>query len=513
MATRRIAPLALTLFLALLATHRAGRDASAQEVPRAFKVVVKEGKAETDELPLDPLPHIEARYAGGMLFGLTLDGARITCTAENSVYPRLRIDNQEYQPGYDLMTGQPATAQPLPPGPGGKKRFGTRTQWRFNKLLMTQMIEIVPSTPEGLAPIGPKRRLDTVRISYLFENTDTKNYTVEYRAFVDSLINTNDGALFASPGAPGEILDGQTFQDKTLPKYLQVLENPSWKKPGMVATMTLKFGGKVEGPSKVVLTNTAALNAGWELPVQKAGGDSAFGLYWAPKVLKPGEKRHMVWAYGGGVAGNPDGEGKVSLALGGSFEPGKQFSVLATVEDPVAGQTLTLELPPGLERLEGMERQPVAVPGEGREGVVLWKGRVLRPGEFVLKVRSSTGTTQVKTIQIEFVADKNESASGKSAASAQEGSMGMSASLVHYTGRVQGVGFRDTVADIARDHAVTGWVKNLPDGRVELLVEGTPTAVRSFLTAVRERWKKNIEKEEGDERKPTGKHAGFLVTR
>ena len=41
-----------------------------------------------------------------------------------------------------------------------------------------------------------------------------------------------------------------------------------------------------------------------------------------------------------------------------------------------------------------------------------------------------------------------------------------------YQGRVQGVGFRYTVASIARRFPVTGYVKNLPDGNVELAVDG-----------------------------------------
>jgi acylphosphatase len=56
---------------------------------------------------------------------------------------------------------------------------------------------------------------------------------------------------------------------------------------------------------------------------------------------------------------------------------------------------------------------------------------------------------------------------------------------VHYSGRVQGVGFRYTVRRIALQFAVTGFVKNLPDGRVELVVEGRPAEIRSMLRVVR----------------------------
>ena len=57
---------------------------------------------------------------------------------------------------------------------------------------------------------------------------------------------------------------------------------------------------------------------------------------------------------------------------------------------------------------------------------------------------------------------------------------------VFYEGRVQGVGFRYTARQIAKGFDVTGWVKNLPDGRVELQVNGAADEVRAFLEAIRE---------------------------
>jgi acylphosphatase len=55
---------------------------------------------------------------------------------------------------------------------------------------------------------------------------------------------------------------------------------------------------------------------------------------------------------------------------------------------------------------------------------------------------------------------------------------------VFYEGHVQGVGFRFTVRHIAKGFDVTGWVRNLPDGRVELRVTGDEEEVRAFLDQV-----------------------------
>ena len=55
---------------------------------------------------------------------------------------------------------------------------------------------------------------------------------------------------------------------------------------------------------------------------------------------------------------------------------------------------------------------------------------------------------------------------------------------VLYEGNVQGVGFRWSVRDAAKGFDVTGWVRNLPDGRVELQVTGDDDEVRAFLERI-----------------------------
>ncbi len=56
---------------------------------------------------------------------------------------------------------------------------------------------------------------------------------------------------------------------------------------------------------------------------------------------------------------------------------------------------------------------------------------------------------------------------------------------IYYSGSVQGVGFRFTVKWLARGFEVTGTVRNLSDGRVELVVEGQKSELDEFRQAIR----------------------------
>jgi acylphosphatase len=57
---------------------------------------------------------------------------------------------------------------------------------------------------------------------------------------------------------------------------------------------------------------------------------------------------------------------------------------------------------------------------------------------------------------------------------------------VHVSGKVQGVFFRDSARQKARELGVAGWAENLPDGRVELVAEGPPEAMRALVDWARE---------------------------
>jgi acylphosphatase len=75
---------------------------------------------------------------------------------------------------------------------------------------------------------------------------------------------------------------------------------------------------------------------------------------------------------------------------------------------------------------------------------------------------------------------------------------------VHFTGRVQGVGFRYTVREIAASHPVAGSVRNLDDGRVRLVVEADAVQAMRFIEQVKLAMSRHITHVTLDESPATG---------
>ena len=80
-----------------------------------------------------------------------------------------------------------------------------------------------------------------------------------------------------------------------------------------------------------------------------------------------------------------------------------------------------------------------------------------------------------------------------------------------YSGRVQGVGFRWQVMNIAECYEVTGFVRNLSDGTVELLVEGTKNEARQMIDAVEAKLKGYWSSKLEDEREGLPHFDGFSI--
>ena len=82
---------------------------------------------------------------------------------------------------------------------------------------------------------------------------------------------------------------------------------------------------------------------------------------------------------------------------------------------------------------------------------------------------------------------------------------------VLYSGRVQGVGFRFTAERLAASFKVVGYVKNLSDGRVELLTEGERDEVERFLSAIDARLGDLIRDAQQVESPPTNRFHQFTI--
>ena len=82
---------------------------------------------------------------------------------------------------------------------------------------------------------------------------------------------------------------------------------------------------------------------------------------------------------------------------------------------------------------------------------------------------------------------------------------------VNYSGHVQGVGFRATVKQRSRGFSVTGYVRNLDDGRVELVVEGNLDEIQRFLAAVADDLSPFIRDIQTNPSPATGEFATFAI--
>lgn len=82
---------------------------------------------------------------------------------------------------------------------------------------------------------------------------------------------------------------------------------------------------------------------------------------------------------------------------------------------------------------------------------------------------------------------------------------------VLFMGHVQGVGFRYTACRVAESHDVTGQVRNLPDGRVEMIVEGTSEAANGMVQAVQDEMASHVRQVATQQSGSTGQYDGFRI--
>ena len=82
---------------------------------------------------------------------------------------------------------------------------------------------------------------------------------------------------------------------------------------------------------------------------------------------------------------------------------------------------------------------------------------------------------------------------------------------VFYSGTVQGVGFRYTVQRYAEELKLNGWVKNLRDGRVEILLEGSKEIIETLLAGVDKHFEGCIQDKDATFQQSEGRYKEFLI--
>jgi acylphosphatase len=83
---------------------------------------------------------------------------------------------------------------------------------------------------------------------------------------------------------------------------------------------------------------------------------------------------------------------------------------------------------------------------------------------------------------------------------------------LYYSGHVQGVGFRYTAHRLAQNYDLTGFVRNLPDRRVHLVVEGRREEIDWFLSDLQREMGGNIRDVQSDTLAANGEYSGFEIT-
>jgi acylphosphatase len=83
--------------------------------------------------------------------------------------------------------------------------------------------------------------------------------------------------------------------------------------------------------------------------------------------------------------------------------------------------------------------------------------------------------------------------------------------IIHFHGRVQGVGFRYTTRNIVLRYDVSGYVRNLPDGRVQLLMEGCDSEMQQVVDELHRKMSCFIRKIDSDTSPATGEFEQFSI--
>lgn len=268
--------------------------------------------------------------------------------------------------------------------------------WQLGPLEVTQVLSFTRSLTTGL--------MDTVRIAYRVQNTDTRAHQVGLRIMLDTMLGANDGAPFRV----GEraVTTDTVLVGSAIPEFWQAFDDLS--QPQVMAQGTLRYPGETP-PDRIYMTNWGSLADGvWSFDFQAGRDftrkgefelDSALAIFWDPEPLAAGEGREYVTYYGlGGIDIAP---GQLSLGLTsartieGSQTEDRILTVVAYVQNTGVGEALNVTaeiLPPHPFQVEGgagQARRSLGTLPPGGTGQVRWELRIPKGtvGTFTYRVQ------------------------------------------------------------------------------------------------------------------------------
>jgi acylphosphatase len=88
----------------------------------------------------------------------------------------------------------------------------------------------------------------------------------------------------------------------------------------------------------------------------------------------------------------------------------------------------------------------------------------------------------------------------------------MNAKHIIFIGHVQGVGFRYSAQRIAKEYQLTGWVKNLPDGSVEMFAQGQPQDIDNCISEIQASFTGYVRETKINELPYNPRYISFIIT-
>jgi hypothetical protein len=251
-------------------------------------------------------------------------------------------------------------------------------RFRGDDVDVMQYVQVVP---------GQTNALDTVLIYYRARNGGTVPRKVELRLLLDTFIGSNDGVPFLVPGQT-KLVRMADLSGKDVPEYLEVIENPNDpKNPGTVVRLGLKGirWGAIDPvePSKVSIGQMDN-NRAWDALSKEITDDSSVAIYWPEKEVRPGQTVHYAITYGLGAL---EVSNDLGITAPGSVMPNRSFTVTGYVYKAKKDQTVRLEVPSGLEVVDGEEK---TVAADAERAQVFWTVRAkVQKGTFDVHATSN----------------------------------------------------------------------------------------------------------------------------